>query len=275
MSFGGGYQGGRTRMTTKVYVNVYDLSPMNDCLYPMGVGLHHTGVEILGSEYSFASGAGIFEAPPRMTGPGAVFREQIEMGAFDGGPAELKRIIADMQADFKADGDYNLIHKNCNHFANALCWRLLRKSVPGHVNRLSSIGAFCACLLPRALLENAPVGDPNNAAANNNGGGGGGNSESKSFLMFAPPGRQASSTSTSSGSTTAVFSGTGARLGGLSMTSTPSTTPIDRGSTGNGSSGNDLLTDRRERARKAALARLEQNSSQTQQQQQHQQGASN
>jgi deubiquitinase DESI2 len=270
MSFGGGYNGGRTRMSTKVVVNVYDLSPMNDCLYSLGIGLHHSGVEIMGSEYSFASGAGIFEAPPRMAAPGAIFREQIEMGTFDGdGASELKRVLADMQAEFKANGDYNLIYKNCNHFANALCWRLLRKTVPAHVNRLSSIGAFCSCLLSRQLLENAPVGDPNNAANNNN------NSETKSFLMYAPPGRS-STTNGASGNGTTVFSGAGARLGGSSMTSTPSTTPIDRGggSSSSSSGGNIDLTDRRERARKAALARLEQNSSSSQTQQQ-QQGTTN
>jgi deubiquitinase DESI2 len=245
-------------MQTKVFLNVYDLSPMNDyLLYPLGIGLHHSGVEILGSEYSFASGAGIFEAPPRLAAPGAIFREQIEMGAFDGGDGDLKRVIADMQTEFKANGDYNLIYKNCNHFANALCWRLLRKTVPAHVNRLSSIGAFCSCLLPRQLLEHAPVGDPNDAA--NNGG------ETKSFLMYAPPGRSPANVSGNS-TTAGVFSGAGARLGGSSMTSTPSTTPIDRG--GGGSSSGIDLTDRRERARKAALARLEQNSSQAQQQQQ-------
>lgn len=62
MSFGNGYNGGRTRMGTKVILNVYDLSPANDCLYPVGCGLHHTGVEISGTEYSFASGAGVFES---------------------------------------------------------------------------------------------------------------------------------------------------------------------------------------------------------------------
>ena len=36
---------------TKVILNVYDLSPANDMLYSIGMGLHHSGVEILGKEY--------------------------------------------------------------------------------------------------------------------------------------------------------------------------------------------------------------------------------
>lgn len=76
-------------MSTKIYLNIYDLSPANDCLYPVGFGLHHSGVEILGSEYSFASGGGIFEGTPREA-PGARFREQVDLGAFEGGSSELK-----------------------------------------------------------------------------------------------------------------------------------------------------------------------------------------
>ena len=60
MAMYGGSSGGRTRMGTKVYLNVYDLSPANDCLHPAGMGLHHSGVEISGVVYSFGSGGGIY-----------------------------------------------------------------------------------------------------------------------------------------------------------------------------------------------------------------------
>jgi len=93
MSGGRGYEGGRTRMGTKVILNVYDLSPANDCLYSVGMGLHHSGVEILGREYSFASGGGIFDSSPKEA-PGAQFREAIELGAFDGGSSELQSAIS-------------------------------------------------------------------------------------------------------------------------------------------------------------------------------------
>jgi hypothetical protein len=239
MSSGGGYyQGGRSRVGTKVFLNVYDLSPVNDYLYFAGLGLHHSGVEIMGSEYSFASGAGIFESSPKFA-PGARFREQIELGSYDGGQAELKKALGILRDDFGPD-DYNLIRKNCNHFANALILKLMNKPLPGHVNRLADIGMCFSCLLPRKLLENAPVGDPNS------GGGGGGGGGSSGFLVKA-----------GNRSNTVVkqpsFEGSGARLGG-SGASTGSS-----GSSSNQKNGQDDLTDRREKARKAALLRLDLN----------------
>ena len=72
---------------TKVLLNLYDLSPANEYLYPIGMGLHHTGLEIDGREYSYGSGGGVFDGPPKVA-PGARFRVQLELGAFDGGTKE-------------------------------------------------------------------------------------------------------------------------------------------------------------------------------------------
>ena len=234
MSIGPGYQGGRTRAGTKVFLNVYDLAPANDYLCPIGLGLHHSGVEIMGSEYSFASGAGIFDNTPQHA-PGARFREHIEMGSFEGGQAELKQALDDLRDQFSPD-DYNLIRKNCNHFAAALCWRLLQKPLPSHVNRLADLGVCCSCLLPRQMLEQAPVGDPNASSS----------SSSSGFLVKPGTRAQANNKATS----VKAFEGQGNRLGSPAPTS--SYTP-------NGSKKEDELTDRREKARKAALARLERN----------------
>ena len=77
---------------TKVILNIYDLVPANEYLYPLGIGVHHSGVEILGSEYSFASGAGIFQTSPK-DASGARYRESIEIGSFYGGIAELNSVV--------------------------------------------------------------------------------------------------------------------------------------------------------------------------------------
>jgi hypothetical protein len=231
MSSGGGYygQGGRARVGTKIFLNVYDLSPVNDFLYFAGMGLHHSGVEIMGSEYSFASGAGIFESSPKLA-PGAKFREQIELGSYEGGQAELKTALSVLRDDYGPD-DYNLIRKNCNHFSNALIWKLMNKAMPGHVNRLADIGMCFSCLIPRKLLENAPVGDPSSS-------GGGGSS---GFLVKAG---NRSSNAANSAVQKPTFSGSGARLGGSDTASSSGTISPD-------------LTDRRDKARKAALLRQE------------------
>lgn len=41
-----------------VYVNVYDLSPINDYMFPFGLGAYHSGIQVHGKEYTFGSGAG-------------------------------------------------------------------------------------------------------------------------------------------------------------------------------------------------------------------------
>jgi hypothetical protein len=65
----------------------------------IGMGLHHSGVEILGREYSFASGGGIFDSSPK-DAPGAKFRESIELGSFDGGSSELQSAISGEMVSF-------------------------------------------------------------------------------------------------------------------------------------------------------------------------------
>mmetsp|Transcript_17721 Transcript_17721/g.34367 ORF Transcript_17721/g.34367 Transcript_17721/m.34367 type:complete len:255 (+) Transcript_17721:115-879(+) len=244
MTAGRGYEGGRTRMGTKVLLNVYDLSPANDYLCAVGLGLHHSGVEILGREYSFASGGGIFDSSPK-DAPGAKFRESIELGVFEGGSAELQSAISDLREEFGPD-KYNLIRRNCNHFSNALVWRLLRRTIPGHVNRLADFGVCCSCFLPKKLLEEAPVGP-------NAGGRTGGNT---GFQVF---GGAIEKKEGGGKATTMAFTGSGVTLGssdsgaGSSLSRIPLLSSLSGGSKGN---GDDSLTDRREKARMAALARM-------------------
>ncbi|KAL7535823.1 hypothetical protein ACHAXR_008906 [Thalassiosira sp. AJA248-18] len=274
MSGGRGYEGGRTRMGTKVCVGYvqyiiiccilfaytifsrnkkqqrrYDLSTANDFLYSVGMGLHHSGVEILGKEYSFASGGGIFDSSPKEA-PGAKYRVSIELGSFDGGSSELQSAISDLRDEFGPDR-YNLIRRNCNHFSNALSWRLLGRSIPGHVNRLADFGVCCSCLLPKKLLEEAPVGP-------NAGGGSGGSSSG--FQVFGRPGGGSDKKEDGAGSSTAAFMGSGTVLGSQNQEGGGSRIPL-LGSWGGGKAGSkkgeDSLTDRREKARMAALTRME------------------
>ena len=211
----------------RVYLNLYDLSPANDFLWPIGLGLHHSGIEILGTEYSFASGAGVFEMPPKQA-PGAKFREQMELGLFSGSQADLNRALDEVRERF-GPNDYNLIRKNCNHYARAVSWKLLGKDIPGYVNRLADIGTCCSYLIPRPMLENAPVGDPSAPTRNT--------MARDSVKAFAGSGNVLGSSSSEQ-----------ERTGLLSR--------LGRGSSTAAVAPNDA-TDRREKARKAALARLE------------------
>jgi len=233
-------------MGTKVILNVYDLSPANDILYCVGMGLHHSGVEILGREYSFASGGGIFDSAPKEA-PGTRFRAAVDLGAFDGGSSELQSAISDLREEFGPD-QYNLIRRNCNHFANALVWRLLHRTIPGYVNRLADFGTCCSCLLPKKLLAEAPVGPDAGGSAG--------------FQSFGRPG---SGKKNDGAGSTAAFTGAGTTLGSQNPEESRSRLPLLGSWTGSAASQKgeessypqNTMTDRREKARMAALARIE------------------
>jgi deubiquitinase DESI2 len=232
---GGSFGGGRTRMGTPVLLNVYDLSPANDTvLYALGLGLHHSGVEVDGTEYSFASGAGVFEmsTPREVPGGGARYRETVQLGLWEGSRSEFQTALSDVRRDF-GPNDYHLIRRNCNHFANAFVWRLLGRKIPAHINRLADIGVCCSCLLPKEWLEHAPVGDPSRSASSSG-----------------------TRRSNDNNTTTTTFKGSGIRLGSVK--------PEPKGiaarllsSDRSPSPRTEDLTDRRERVRKATLARFE------------------
>ena len=266
----GGNGGGRTRHQTKVHLNLYVLSPANDCLYPLGFGLHHSGVEIMGSEYSFASGGGIFESSPGEA-PGARFRERIDLGSFDGGSSELKAVLDNLRGNGFGSDDYHLIRKNCNHFANALVWALLRKPIPPHVNRLADVANCFVWLLPKKLLEDSPVGP--------NGRRDGLSASSSGYQVF---GGSRAGRNGSASAPAAAFIGRGARLGGnegddggttagshqnrgglFGFGSGGGASANNRSSVNAGGNKKDELTDRREKARQAALARMERNAGAT------------
>lgn len=237
-----GSTGSRTRFQTKVLLHIYDLSPANDYLWQIGCGLHHSGIEVMGIEYSFASGAGIYESNTPTIVVGAKYRERVELGSFDGGSERLKQVLDELKDHFGPE-DYNIIRRNCNHFANALAWKLLQRKVPPYVNRASDLAQCLSCLIPRKLLENAPVGDPNQGKDTNSFG-------SSSILNQ----RQTSSSK-------ATFSGAGRRLTGDSPSAVSERSGLlsrfgNPAASASGSSTDDL-TDRREKMRKAALARLE------------------
>ena len=130
MSGFGGSVGGRTSHASPVLVNVYNLSPLNaPLLNHAGVGVHHSGVEVCGVEYSFAGGAGVFEDAPKQA-QGAEFSHAIPLGDFEGGASDVRAAVGDMREEFGPDA-YNVLLRNCNHFADAFCRRLLGKGIPG------------------------------------------------------------------------------------------------------------------------------------------------
>ncbi|GLJ29730.1 hypothetical protein SUGI_0586620 [Cryptomeria japonica] len=146
---------GRSR--NHLYLNIYDLTPLNNYMYWFGVGIYHSGIEAYGVEYAFGAHdyptSGVFEVEPKSC-PGFLFRRSISLGTTDMSSSEFRQFIEHMAGSYNGDS-YHLIAKNCNHFTNDVCMRLTAKCIPGWVNRLARIGSFCNCLLPESIQVTA------------------------------------------------------------------------------------------------------------------------
>lgn len=139
-----------------VFLNIYDIFFFNAVLYPAGLGIHHTGVEVYGSEYGFGrapSGTGIFEIQPK-TFPQHIFRESLVVGRTSLSPAEVTRLFR-AQASSWQGPDYELTQRNCNHFAEHFA-KLLISSSPspaaGTVDPMASKKLEC--------YEGTAMGEP-------------------------------------------------------------------------------------------------------------------
>lgn len=138
-----------------VYLNVYDLTPINGYAYWLGLGVYHSGVQVHGIEYAFGAHdhatTGVFEVEPKQC-PGFTFRKSILIGRTDLGAKEVCSLMEKLHKEYLGNS-YHLMSRNCNHFCNDLCIRLTGKPIPSWVNRLARLGLLCKCVLPAALDE--------------------------------------------------------------------------------------------------------------------------
>jgi len=155
--------GARRGRPEPVIVNVYDLQnpQVNDLLFPLGLGIYHSGISVHGTEYTFGSGGGVFSHEPK-SAPSAHFRCSIVLGEVDADSREVESIVESMKAEWPGTR-YHVMRNNCNSFSLELGRRLTGRAVPGWINRLSAIGtaahSACSCLLPDdSALGNSPVG---------------------------------------------------------------------------------------------------------------------
>jgi hypothetical protein len=215
----------QTQTSGRVYLNVYDLHQVNENLYYIGLGMYHSGVQVGGLEWSFAGGAGVFSDSPK-SASGATFRESIDMGVFSGTSSDLDSILDDLRPHFRGD-KYNILSKNCNSFSDALCQKLVRKPIPGFVNRMATIGTYFECIIPNQLKNAQGPGSTNNMS----------DEDTSNPVFSGAIGRRQQQTYAQS------FSGSAQKLGG---TGTVNMQPMAISS-----SGND-----KEKARAARLAML-------------------
>ncbi|KAF4658030.1 hypothetical protein FOL47_008205 [Perkinsus chesapeaki] len=132
------------RPLLQVTVNVYDLAESN-VFFPC-CGAHHTGVEIMGREYSFAKGEGVYDCQPGEA-PEARFKIAIDMGRTSLTMRQIDSALDRLRDEFRGD-TYNIVKRNCNHFSDALCRAVLGRPLPSWINRLAWWGSWCACCIP-------------------------------------------------------------------------------------------------------------------------------
>ena len=147
--------------TTTVRVHVYDLNAnYNDLAYPIGLGIHHSAVEIYDREYAFgyhddANVTGVFDIAPKSAPHPAKYRETIEIGTSLLTEDQFADALEALRRDFPGPS-YDLLKRNCNTFTETMVKVLTGKSVPGYVNRLANLGAvahdFAPCLLPTSIV---------------------------------------------------------------------------------------------------------------------------
>ena len=116
----------------------------NSILSSLSLGLHHSGVEVSGREFSFNDG-GVFQTRPhectRGDEPQCVLKESKFLGVHVGSTNEFNGVLNELRRAFPP-GSYSLTGKNCNHFADAFCRALVGCGIPSYVNRAASYGRW-------------------------------------------------------------------------------------------------------------------------------------
>eukprot|EP00930_Biecheleria_cincta_P085412 TRINITY_DN74801_c0_g1_i1.p1 TRINITY_DN74801_c0_g1~~TRINITY_DN74801_c0_g1_i1.p1 ORF type:complete len:446 (-),score=102.46 TRINITY_DN74801_c0_g1_i1:14-1315(-) len=119
-------------------------------------GVFHAGVEVNGLEWSFGFSAsethpGVSCVEPK-THPQHHYRQTVNMGKTKATAEDIADIIHNLLEEYPGD-DYDLLRRNCCHFADDMCRRLGVGGIPSWVIRLARIGAGVD-----SMLQYAPKG---------------------------------------------------------------------------------------------------------------------
>lgn len=148
-----------------VFINVYDIVWANILLQPLGLGIHHSGVEVYGQEWAYgrcANGSGVGSLPPK-TYPNHIFRESIFVGVTNHSPEDVATKLSEIRTKWLG-ADYHITTRNCNHFASILVAELIvarsneifpfykngQALVPCWINRISNL---LTSGLPASLVQ--------------------------------------------------------------------------------------------------------------------------
>ncbi|CAK9060046.1 Desumoylating isopeptidase 1 homolog (DeSI-1) (Polyubiquitinated substrate transporter) (POST) [Durusdinium trenchii] len=139
-----------------IVLNVYDVGTsigmhdLNNVLHMIGTGVYHASTQIGDQEWAYGyceKGCGVFHCKPR--GYPFTYRESINLGPSPLSPEQIHQEIEKLKQVWLGP-QYDLLHRNCCHFAVALCamskcvkpgQALQVKEVPGWVTNLAAAGA--------------------------------------------------------------------------------------------------------------------------------------
>ncbi|KAL0210985.1 hypothetical protein P9112_009283 [Eukaryota sp. TZLM1-RC] len=130
-----------------VFLNIYDLSPLNKYLRFLGLQILHTSIEVYGNDYNFVGGIGIVRTESRVAPfAGARFKRCIPLARTDLNPEEVEQIVCSLGGDFAGQA-YNVVAFNCNHFSSALAYALCGVQIPRSINRLARCVKCLSCCI--------------------------------------------------------------------------------------------------------------------------------
>jgi hypothetical protein len=115
-------------------------------------GIFHAGVEVNGLEWSFGmsmaeSMPGISCSMPREHSEHR-YRQTVKLRSTRLSAEEVADLISQLIEEYPGD-DYDLLRRNCCHFADDFAKRLGAGRIPGWVHRLARVGAFVDGALQR------------------------------------------------------------------------------------------------------------------------------
>eukprot|EP00457_Paulinella_chromatophora_P013250 gb/GEZN01013529.1/.p1 GENE.gb/GEZN01013529.1/~~gb/GEZN01013529.1/.p1 ORF type:complete len:261 (+),score=51.86 gb/GEZN01013529.1/:58-783(+) len=134
---------GKSATGYHILLHVYE--PTEQQMSMPGFGVYHSGVEIAGTEYTFAggpgqSGTGVMSHRPKAAPPGSPwkYKQTEDLGPLQMDRAKLTSVLDNLKREFPAK-DYDLMAKNCNHFTEAFV-TALGATFPSWVNRAAKVG---------------------------------------------------------------------------------------------------------------------------------------
>eukprot|EP01059_Diplonema_ambulator_P000098 TRINITY_DN10082_c0_g1_i2.p1 TRINITY_DN10082_c0_g1~~TRINITY_DN10082_c0_g1_i2.p1 ORF type:complete len:182 (+),score=44.35 TRINITY_DN10082_c0_g1_i2:37-546(+) len=136
-----------------VFLNIYDMTSFNTLTGLVGMGAHHTGVQVYNREYCFGRGCGdtgVYSIVPK-TSEGHIYRETHYLGRTKLSYREMNALLKNIKRAYPCDM-YHIIRCNCNDFSKDFAEQLLNGTVhfPAWVNRPSRSALW---LLPSHVVD--------------------------------------------------------------------------------------------------------------------------